>query len=221
MDMKTYRRLIEEEDARYMREEGEEIYQQYILPELKKYEPELKRKRRKVVLGCMIAALLAVSLTVAGLYSCENFYQLGSRIRWTTVEALNSALEEAEIVAGEAEVKAYYDKGWDKILMYELQIVTDSALIEMKISVSNDYQPSLTSDLQQTEYLGWELRYRIVQENKFKDGIKFSAYGELYTGEEEIYLNYEQISTDGQCNFFGFLEQTVAKKGESASILAQ
>ena len=35
MDMKTYRRLIEEEDARYMREEGEEIYQQYILPELK------------------------------------------------------------------------------------------------------------------------------------------------------------------------------------------
>lgn len=59
-----------------------------------------------------------------------------------------------------------------------------------------------------------------MQEN-YKGSIKFSAYGELYTGEEEIYLNYEQISTDGQCNFFGFLEQTVAKKGESASILAQ
>ena len=220
MDMKTYRRLIEEEDARYMREEGEEIYQQYILPELKKYEPELKRKRRKVVLSCMIAALLAVSLTVAGIYSYKDFYQLGFRTRWTTVEALNSALEETKIVADEAQVKAYYDKDWNKILMYELQIVTSSALIEIKISVNKDDLPILSSDLEQTEYLGWELRYRIERKDQ-DDGIKFSAYGELYTGEEEIYLNYEQISTDGQCNFFGFLEQTVAKKGESASILAQ
>lgn len=222
MNFKKFMRLaVKEADERYMREEGEQNFRENILPLLDSAQHPRWRIKYS---ACLLSCILLLALSVALCASCigmtlgfnESFYNQTSSNLETVNLLLKNACIQCETDVPVTEFSKYGKNCFFRISKANLQQLEKG---QLDIVVS-DYKYFKKSDLQQTGYIGWELRYRIVQEN-YKGSIKFSAYGELYTGEEEIYLNYEQISTDGQCNFFGFLEQTVAKKGESASILAQ
>ena len=41
---------------------------------------------------------------------------------------------------------------------------------------------------------------------------KFQVRAELNTGAEKVYIEYEQTTTDEECDFLDFLAQTIIKK---------
>ena len=84
--------------------------------------------------------------------------------------------------------------------------------INIVLSEQSKFNPrELFNNKTETEYQGWPLIYS-VQKAVEEEANKFQVRAELNTGAEKIYIEYEQTTTDEECDFLDFLAQTIIKK---------
>ena len=216
----SFRRFMREEikkaDRRYMEEEGEQDFQTNIAPLLQS-ETRSKNFKRYVAVLCPALAIILIGVFLLSFWNyeektfgdgdiktqiislsdanklCTNFYF--NNINATYIELNYNSKSNEYLTLKVAEINNSYKK-----------------IINIVYSDISNYQPpEHFFNKTETEYLGWPLIYS-VQKAVEEEANKFQVHAELNTGAEKVYIEYEQTTTDEECDFLDFLAQTIIKK---------
>ena len=207
------REEIEKADRRYMEEGGEQDFQANIAPLLAtESQPKRIRYRRFTAVFCPILAVLLVSVLCLVFWDRTEIYRDSNQDKCDiNLEEVNQIVSNI-IVDGEfSTTRLYFNKNENLNIELDFKGVI-SYTINIVLSENFEYiPPKMSEDKTETEYLGWPLIYS-VQKAVEEAANKFQVHAELNTGAEKIYIEYEQTTTDEECDFLDFLAQTIIKK---------
>ena len=207
------REEIEKADRRYMEEGGEQDFQANIAPLLAtESQPKRIRYRRFAAVFCPILAIVLVSVLCLTFWNyTEIFRDADQKERSINLGEVNQITSNIFVNGEFLAIKLYSNK--NENLNIELDFKGEiSYTINIVLSENFKYTPPIISgDKTETEYQGWPLIYS-VQKAVEEAANKFQVRAELNTGAEKVYIEYEQTTTDEECDFLDFLAQTIIKK---------
>ena len=207
------REEIEKADRRYMEEGGEQDFQANIAPLLAtESQPKRIRYRRFAAVFCPILAVVLVSVLCLVFWDHTEIFRESNQDKcYINLEEVNQITSNIFVNGEFLAIKLYFNK--NENLNIELDFKGEiSYTINIVLSEQSKYIPrELFYNKTETEYQGWPLIYS-VQKAVEEAANKFQVRAELNTGAEKVYIEYEQTTTDEECDFLDFLAQTIIKK---------
>lgn len=139
-------------------------------------------------------------------YMTENLKSIES-----SIEELNKEMHYYHI-QNNCTVTKYYDAIYDDTLYYSVYYDNDNLeSLKIIIKINNNYNYEFPHAIynQKIKYKEYDLQYYETYTND-EDIYIFVSKGEIVTGHEILYIEYQGIGFDANSNFFDLLSQVVA-----------